>query len=196
MPLEDAMDDRANALIQRLGVFRIRDGDEALIPKHWMYRLQQQGVLRHIQRGLWTDSDHWPDPIDIARAFLRHLPLCLLSALHAHQLWEEPWLLWVGIGHSARAPRSDLPVRYVRMSGVSFHGGVEVLQRGGNRVRAYTLEKTLADCLKFRKAIGDEYAYLAIRQAIAAGRVNRAEFARWTSICRVRAQAAPFLQMF
>lgn len=50
------------------------------------------------------------------------------------------------------------------MSGKSFIEGVQEHMIGGQRIRVYSPAKTIADCFKFRRAVGLDVALEALRE--------------------------------
>ncbi|MHB8873874.1 MAG: type IV toxin-antitoxin system AbiEi family antitoxin domain-containing protein [Myxococcaceae bacterium] len=108
---------------------------------------------------------------------------------------HEPEPVWYSLRPPARVPRDAefLPARFVRIAGpAADHGtvGVELHRRP---VRVYSVEKTLADCLKFRHLVGERAAHHVYRRALAESRLDRDAFADAARICRVRSAAKPLL---
>src|SRR5437773_2438516 len=137
MPIEQIMDRRATELIAQRTLFRTRDAEKAQIPKHWLYRLERNGVIRQVQRGLWTDADIYPDRRMIADAKVADAPRCLLSALHLLFRAERPSKIWVALPRGARLPEVKGPVRFVRMSGASYSEGLSEWPTELGKIRYY-----------------------------------------------------------
>jgi len=55
------------------------------------------------------------------------------------------------------------PLSIHRFSGRAFAEGVEIHMVDGIEVKVYSMEKTLADCFKFRKKVGMEVAIEALK---------------------------------
>lgn len=82
--------------------------------------------------------------------------ICLISALAFHELTTQiPHEVHVALPRGAEKPRLDyLPIKTYRFTNEAFTEGVETHELDGVSVRIYSLEKTLADCFKFRNKIG------------------------------------------
>jgi predicted transcriptional regulator of viral defense system len=61
-------------------------------------------------------------------------------------------------------------------------------------VRIYSLEKTLADCFKYRNKIGMDTVLEALRFSRERKRLNIDAVVRFAEICRVRKAMTPYLE--
>ena len=124
-------DNKMEALLQLTarGHVRTRDLAEQGIPRTYLKRLCERGVLERVDRGLYRLSDA---PITehhtLAQVSKRvpHAIICLLSALQVHEMTTEvPHAVWVLIDRHARMPRLSYPaLEVVRASGVAREHGV------------------------------------------------------------------------
>jgi len=55
------------------------------------------------------------------------------------------------------------PVRYFWYSEKVYHAGIETKEIGGYPVKIFNIEKTLADCIKFRNKIGMDIVIEALK---------------------------------
>ena len=56
------------------------------------------------------------------------------------------------------------PLRIMRFSGVALTDGIEEHVVGGVTIRVTSIEKSIADCFKFRNKIGLDVALEALRE--------------------------------
>src|SRR5262249_58686386 len=117
--------------------------------------------------GCYALRGREPSGIEIARKSVEGGVLGLISALYLQGLIpKEPEAVWLAIGPKARRPSLSLPVRFVRFSGAALTGGIEtVVGTDGVSVRTYCVDKTIADCFKFRNKIGASVAVGARERA-------------------------------
>ncbi|MFZ1474666.1 MAG: transcriptional regulator, partial [Anaerolineae bacterium] len=113
--------------------------------------------------------------------------VCLLSALRYHNLTtQSPAEVWLALGNSARAPKTDLlPLRIVRFSAAALAAGIEEHLIEGVAVRVYDPAKTVVDCFKFRNKIGLEVALEALRAGWRERRFTMDQLWRYATICRM-----------
>ncbi len=145
----------------RKGPVRARDLDRAGIPRAYLRRLCDRGLLVKVDRGLYEFSDA---PVtehhSVAEVAVRvpHGIVCLISALDFHELTTEiPHFVWLMIDRHARMPRiSYPPIMVVRASGNALEHGVVTRSIEGVTVRITSDAKTVADCFRYRNREGLE----------------------------------------
>jgi predicted transcriptional regulator of viral defense system len=157
--------------LARRGPIRARDLDAAEIPRAYLRRLVERGVLEQAGRGLYrltsADATELRSVADVAA----HAPegiICLLSALQLHGLTTElPHAVWLMIDTRARAPKIETPaVEIVRAHGRARSHGVETRRIEGVPVKLTSPAKTVADCFRYRRHVGLEVAIAALRDYV------------------------------
>src|SRR5258708_1362706 len=129
-------------LARKRGTLRPRDLDALHIPRDYLWRFHQKGILDRSGRGLYRLPDaEISEYHSIAEASNR-VPkgvVCLLSALSFHGLTTQlPFEVWMAIDRKARLPKSDHPpLHIVRFSGSALNHGVEDHQIEGLSVKVY-----------------------------------------------------------
>jgi len=186
-------------MARKAGMFRARELAKQGIPRVYLQRLEQQGLLVREGRGLYAHpAAKITENHSLAEAAKRmsHGVVCLLSALRFHELTtQNPSEIWLTIGWKARAPKKDiLPLRIVRMSGKSLTEGVEQHQIEGVSVKIYNPAKTVADCFKYRNKVGLDVALEALRDYRQKHRGGMDELWRFANICRVARIMRPYLE--
>src|SRR5262249_37474551 len=100
----------------------------------------------------------------------------------------SPEFVWVAIGPKSRRPKVDaLALRTVRFSGRALREGIELHHDKGVAIRVYTVEKTIADCFKYRHKIGAAVAIKGLRSALEQNRCDKQQLEAFAAICRVSA---------
>lgn len=103
--------------------------------------------------------------VALAAAGVPRSIISLLSALRFHGIGTQmPAEVWLAVPRAARVPRLYYPpLRIVRISEQFFDLGVEEHQIQGQTVRVYGIERTIADCFRFRNKIGLDVALEALK---------------------------------
>lgn len=171
---------------------------KAQIPRNYLRRLEAKGFLQRIDRGLYSTKRLGTSEYDSLLAVSRKAPravVCLLSALQFHKIRTQlPLESWIAVDVRAWSPRiKRLPVRVVRLSGMSLHFGIEEHTLQGLSLRVFSPAKTVADCFKFRRKVGIEVAVDALRECLRLGKATVAELHEAAKICRVRTIMEPYL---
>lgn len=192
--------ERALSLIQDRGIARARDFKAAGIPLIYLKRLTDSGELVRLGRGLYQDPERVGADIahnlaEAARA-VPHGVVSLASALRHHGLTTQlPHAVWLTIPHKARTPKADgLPLEIVRATGEVLTAGVEHVQVEGVDVPIYGVAKTIADCFKHRRHIGEDVAIEALRDALRMRKTTVTEIMRYAEIDRVAERIRPYLK--
>jgi len=76
----------------------------------------------------------------------------------------------------------------------SITAGVEERTVGETRVRLFCVAKTVADCFKFRRRVGQSVAVEALQEAVRERRATPAEIMRYAAIDRVQNVVRPYLE--
>lgn len=166
-----AADTKTNALLRlaRSGPVRARDLGAAGIPRAYLRRLCDRGLLEQVGRGLYRLPDAPVTELHSLAEVAKRVPhatVPLLSALQFHQLTTEaPHAVWLLIDRHARMPHLATPkLEVMRASGAARDHGVEVRTIEGVPVRVTTPAKTVADCFRYRRHVGLEVALAALRE--------------------------------
>jgi len=187
------------AILKQEGVLRPRDLDAYHIPRRYLSRLYQKGLLERSSRGLYIAADtglsEWQSVVEVSKRIPRGV-ICLLSALSIHGLTTQaPFQVWLAIDPRARRPRlHDLPVRIARFSGEALTDGIEYHNIDGVKVPVYSPAKTVADCFKYRNKIGLDVALEALKYGWQGKRFKMDELWCYACICRVQNVMQPYLE--
>jgi predicted transcriptional regulator of viral defense system len=150
-------------------MLKIGQAVRAGVHRRTLYALRDAGVLEQLGRQLYRLADAPPLGNPDLVAATRRVPkavVCLLSALAHHGLTTQvPHEAYLAVPPNAQPYRIDYPpVRVFRVGGRAFAEGVETHELDGVPVRIYARERTLADCFKFRTAVGLNRATEALRR--------------------------------
>lgn len=186
-------------LARRRGSITRREVAAAGIHTQELSRLERAGRLERVGRGLYrlpdapTTEHHG---LALVAAASPKAVICLLSALSFHKIGTQlPPEVWVALDRRSRRPAISYPlVRVMRFGGAPLTQGIETHRIEGEKVRVYTLAKTLADTFKYRNKVGLDVALEALRETWRARRVTMAEITRYARICRVERVMQPYLE--
>jgi predicted transcriptional regulator of viral defense system len=182
---------RLVSVIQELSIIRSGDLSKYGIHPEVLQRAVHHGLVVKIGRGIYTRKDL---VIDIERQILLamkrvpHGVVCLESALMFHGLLPTgPGPIWIAIHPKARRPVvNGQLMRFVRFGGCALTQGVINTRIDGVPVRVYSLAKTVADCLKYRKRIRPNLALQALEECIVQQKCSIERLRHFAGICRVK----------
>ena len=186
-------------VVKEKGVLRPRDLESYGIPREYLSRLCERGLLQRVGRGLYVLADAEVTEYQTLAEASKRVPqgvLCLLSALQFHGLTTQaPFEVWMALEQRAWQPQVDRPrMRFVRFSGPAFESGVEEHRIEGVLVKVYCPAKTVADCFKYRNKIGLDIAMEALRDCRSQRKCTNDELWQYAKVCRVAKVMKPYLE--
>lgn len=192
--------ERALELTRARGIARARDFKAAGIPLVYLKRLTDAGDLIRLGRGLYQIPENVGEDIahNLAEA-ARRVPsgvISLLSALRYHGLTTQlPHAVWMTIPRNARTPSvQGLRIEVVRANDEVLKAGVDYVQVEGVEVPIYGVAKTVADCFKHRRHVGEDVAVEALRDALRQRKATASELMRYAAINRVNRRIEPYVR--
>jgi predicted transcriptional regulator of viral defense system len=143
--------------------------DEALsygLSKSYLTRMVQAGLLERMSRGVYQITSANPGE----KEELYHIAtlrcgvpsaICLLSALDYYHLTDQvPRRTWILVPESKRIIARHL--KMVRSRSPQWEIGI----RKTKRYWITTLERTLIDCIRYKRLVGSQVAVSALKRAI------------------------------
>ena len=185
--------------LQKRGMARAAEIQRAGITAATLSRLVAEGTVLRLSRGLYQ----LPDSIGHAHHTLaeasKRVPrgvICLISALALHGLTDQmPRRVWMAIGAKDWKPAIDYPpIRIVRFSEPHLSTGISEHVIEGVRVPVYNVTKTLADCFRHRRNVGQQVAIEGIKETLRQRRATPAEIAAAAEKRRVWNVMRPYVE--
>jgi len=175
--------DRAVSLLRQRGMVRLREFREKGVTAATVSRLEREGRLVRLARGLYQLPDAPVEAYHSLAEAAKLVPrgvICLASALAFHDLTDQiPARVWIAIGSKDWRPRLDQALmRFVRFPPERLNNGVEYHQIEGVRVPIFNVAKTLADVFRYRRMIGTTIAVEGLREALRKKKATPAEISR------------------
>ena len=194
--------ERENQIIQlarEQGMIRPRDLAKYGIPRMYLQRLYESGLLVRLGRGIYVLAEAEATQFASYAEACKRVPqgtVCLLSALSFHGLGtQSPHQVWLAIPNKAYRPRFDYPhLNIVRFSGLPLSEGIEEHQTGDGLVRVYGIAKTVADCFRYRNKIGLDVALEALRECRHEKRATMDELWHYAAVDHMSVVMRPYLE--
>ncbi len=190
---------KALELVRAKRLIRPRDLAARRIPRDYLDRLHQRGLVERISRGVyaWPGADLGENQtlLEAARQVPRGV-VCLLSALQFHGIGtQQPREVWLALPPGTWRPRLEYPrLRVVWFSGTAFSRFVERHELRRCSLRVYSAAKTVVDCFKYRKKIGLDVALEALRECWRDRHCTMDELWKASRACRMTRVMRPYLE--
>ncbi len=190
---------RARILLQRHGMMRLKEFKAAGISAATMSRMLEHGEVTRPSRGLYQLVDaplHANQSLAEAAKKIPRGVICLVSALAYHGLTDQlPHAVWIAISKLDWAPRLDNPpIRIVRFTDAYLADDVMMEHIAGVEVRIFGVAKTIADCFRHRRKVGQSVALEGLREALRQRKSTPAEIARHAKRGGVATVLRPYLE--
>lgn len=150
-----------NIFKKNSGYARTLDITQSGIHNIYLNYLLEKGEIERIKRGLyrWIDMENPAGStlLDVAMAIPNGV-ICLQYALAYHNLTTyKPWQIFVAIDRKSRVKVPDYPpVKLYYFAPKIFNAGIEKIKYGRHEVKIYCKEKTICDCMRYRKQLGKD----------------------------------------
>jgi predicted transcriptional regulator of viral defense system len=183
------------------GQLRMSEAIKRGISRYMLYKLKDKGIIEQISRGVYRLKDlppiGNPDLVTVSLRFPNSV-ICLISALAFHGITTQiPHSVSVAIPRGSRPPSLDYPpVQPHQFSENAYSAGLETLQIDGVPVKIYNMEKTLADCFKFRNKIGMDIVLEAFKLYRERKKTDLTKLIKYGKICRIDRVMMPYLEAF
>jgi predicted transcriptional regulator of viral defense system len=181
------------------GILRTSEAIRLGIHPAYLYKLRDEGVLESLGRGVFrlTAMPDFSEPdLVLAAKRISKGVICLISALSYYDLTTQiPHFVYIALPRTSRFPKVGYPpLRYFWYSKKSYEAGISTILINGFPVKIYCIEKTLADCLKFRQKIGMDVVLEALKEYWRKGNTNLDLLYDYAKICRVEKILAPIME--
>lgn len=190
--------EQALSLLQSRGMMRLREFGEAGITAATVSRLERDGAIVRLARGLYQLADAPLDQQHSLAEVAKLIPkgvVCLTSALAFHGLTDQlPARVWVALTKKDWRPRVTYPpVRIVRFPAELLSVGVEHHIIEDISVPIFGVAKTISDLFRYRRTVGETVVVEALREALRQRKATPAEIARFAKQTNIWKVMQPYL---
>jgi predicted transcriptional regulator of viral defense system len=199
MPHTGSQRQAAKALLQERGIVRLGELRTAGITAATMSRMERDGEVLRLARGLYQLPDAPLDARHNLAEAAKRVPkgvVCLVSALAFHGLTDQlPRKVWLAIGQKDWAPKPDSSsIRIVRFTESLLTENVETHIIESVPVKVFSVAKTIADCFRHRRKIGQTVAIEGLQEALRQRKATPGEIARQAERGGVSTVIRPYLE--
>lgn len=199
MPSSMSQRQIAHTVLTARGISRLAELREAGVTAATMSRMERDGEVLRLARGLYQLSDA---PLDVHHSLAeaaKRVPkgaVCLVSALAFHGLTDQlPRKVWLAVGQKDWPPKPEgTPIRLVRFTDRLLTEGVETHPVERVPVKVFGVAKTIADCFRYRNKIGLSVAIEGLQEALRQRKTTPSEIASQAARGSVATVIRPYLE--
>lgn len=179
MPISISQRQIAYTVLTARGISRLAELREAGVTAATMSRMERDGEVLRLARGIYQLSDA---PLDVHHSLAetaKRIPkgvVCLVSALAFHGLTDQlPRQVWLAVGQKDWSPKPEgTPIRLVRFTDRLLTEGVETHPVERVPVKVFGVAETIADCFRYRTRLACRWRSKAFRKRFASAGRRRA----------------------
>ena len=199
MPEGKTQRDLAKNMLRDRGIVRLSEFKTAGITAATIGRMRENGDVIRLARGLYQLPDAPLDANHSLAEAAKRVPkgvICLTSALAFHEITDQlPRSVWLAIGKNDWSPQDDEPsLRIVRFTDSLLAEDVETTLIEGVPVKVFGVAKTIADCFRHRRSVGQSVALEGLQEALRQRKATPAEIARSANTGGVSTIIRPYLE--
>lgn len=189
----------AHDMLRQQGIVRLSEFLRGGITAAAIGRMCRAGEIVRLARGMYQlpaaelDANH--SLAEAAKRMPRGV-VCLVSALAFHELTDQlPPAVWMAVGTKDWGPNGGTPaVRIVRFTNAFLSNDVTTERIEGVPVKIFGVAKTIADCFRHRRTVGQSVALEGLQEALRQRKATPAEIARHAASGRVSGVVRPYLE--
>ena len=191
--------DQAIELLRSQGMVRLSEFKVNGITAATIGRMVRGGDVIRLARGLYQLTDAPLDANHSLAEAAKRVPrgvVCLVSALAYHELTDQlPRAVWMAIGTRDWMPKEGRPaMRIVRFTDALLTDDVITVHIENVPVKVFGVAKTIADCFRHRRKIGQTVALEGLQKALRQRKASPAEIARHAERGGVTTVVRPYLE--
>lgn len=190
-----------NVFNKRNGFARTRDILSTGVHFRNITKLEEQGIIVKIKRGLYRLSDNDLEEnnelLEVSK-IVNNGVICLLSALNYYELTTyNPWEYYIAIYRDATKPKIPEypPIKLLYFSKKQFEVGIEKIYIESHEVKIYDREKTICDCVRYRNKIGMDTFKEAIKNYLESKEKNISKLMKYADILGVKNALRDYLEV-
>jgi len=199
MPEPGSQREIASRLLGTERIVRLAEFRAAGVTAATIARMVKDGQAVRLARGLYQRPDAPFDANHTLAEAAKRAPkgvVCLISALAFHGLTDQlPRAVWMAIGANDWTPKGGTPViRAVRFTDSLLTDDVQIERIEGVDVKIFGVAKTIADCFRHRRSVGQSVALEGLQEALRQRKATPAEIAREAERGGVSGVVRPYLE--
>ncbi len=190
---------QARALLAERGIARLSEIRAAGITAATVSRMEQDGEVVRLARGLYQLSNAPLDAQHSLAEAAKRIPkgvVCLVSALAFHDLTDQlPRRVWLAIGRKDWASKADeSALRIVRFADTLLNDSVEPKKTEGVGGRFCGGANTIPDCFGRRRTVGLAVAIEGLQEALRRRKATPGDIARHAERGGVATVMRPYIE--
>lgn len=180
------------------GHFTAKTAHEFGISSKHLASLLSQGLIEKLAYGLYMGNEYFPDPFFTIQHKSSHSIFSHETALYLHDLSDrDPLIYSVTIQSGKRnslASENNVQTFYNNEKIITL-GITEVETPYGTNVRAFDIERTLCDCIKYIDLLDRDLVLTALKRYLKSSQRNSGKLLDYATELKIRDKVFQYLEV-
>ena len=185
-------------LTRNAGHFTTKDARECGIDGRKLQQLVAQEVFERVSYGLYIGAEYFPDSFTIIEHRAPKAVFSHLTALYLHGLSNRDplvFMLTIESGDYSSLSMAD-NIRFFYNNGKLINLGVEEVETpSGTKVRAFDVERTLCDCIKYIDKMDSDLILTGFKDYLSSSQRNSSKLIEYATALGIKTQIIRYLEV-
>ena len=168
------------------------------VSKKQLKQLMDDEIIEKIGYGLYIDSQYFPDPFTLIQHRAPKSVFSHLTALYLHDLSDrDPIEYMITIPSTSRtrlADQSNVQVYYNNDNLINL-GVVTLETPSGTKVKAFDIERTLCDCIKYMNQLDKDLVLTGLKRYLKSPYRNNVKMLEYGKQLNISQQILRYLEV-
>lgn len=162
-------------------------------------KLRVEGVIEKVKAGLYKLTDmpviSNQGMIDICMSMPQAV-VCLHSALSYYELTTTvPSLIMIALRREQKPSKIPYPpIKVFYFSSRNYESGIEEIKTESGKFKIFGVEKTIVDCFRYRKKLGEDVAIEGLKNYISDKEYNLNKLFKYAKIGKMTKIIKPYVE--
>jgi len=185
-------------LLLNEGHFTASDALKYGIDQRKLQQLISEGVVERVAHGLYVGIEYFADPFTLLQHRAKKSVFSHLTALYLHGFsTRDPLIFMMTIASGdATSLRKEKNVRIYYNNETLFNLGLENIKTpSGTTVRAFNIERTLCDCIKYMHKLDSDLVLTGLKDYLSSSQRNSIKMIEYATALGIREKIVRYLEV-
>jgi predicted transcriptional regulator of viral defense system len=162
-------------------------------------KMRIDGLIERVKPGLYKLTDmpviSYQGMIDICMSMPQAV-VCLHSALSYYELTTTvPSIIMIALRRDQKPSKIKYPpTKVFYFSSKNYVDGIQKIETESGQIKIYSMEKTIVDCFRYRKKLGEDIAIEGLKNYISGDRYNLNKLYKHAKIGKMAKIIRPYVE--
>ena len=180
------------------GYITSKEVDKLNLHRQWLSYLEKEKKIERIGRGVYINSNAWPDPYYALNLQLPKIVFSHMTALYFHNLSikspDDEWDITVTRNYHSFRLKQPYNIFYVEPATYGL-GLTKIQTNFGNFINVYDAERTICDIIRSRERMDYEYVKYGVREYLRSSKKNLQKLIEYANKLGIQNKVAYYVEL-